>query len=83
MSEKELNELTDQELLEKKNKSKSDKIINAVLIGFFVGIAIYSSATNGIGFFTFFPLFFAGFLGTQWNKRNQALGKELESRNLK
>lgn len=83
MAEKELNELTDQELLEKKGKSKSDKITNAVLIGFFIGVAVYSSVTHGIGFFTFFPLVFAGFLGVQWNKRNQALEKELESRNLK
>ncbi|AZB07622.1 hypothetical protein EG344_01560 [Chryseobacterium sp. G0162] len=83
MAEKELNELTDQELLEKKNKSKSDKITNAVLIGFFVGVAVYSCVTKGIGFFTFFPLFFAGLLAIQWNKRNQALQKELETRNLK
>lgn len=83
MNEKELNKLTDQELLEKKKKSKSDKIINAVLIGFLVGVAVYSSVNHGIGFFTFFPLFFAGFVGIQWNKRNQELEKELESRNLK
>ncbi|MDN3693588.1 hypothetical protein QWZ06_15480 [Chryseobacterium tructae] len=80
---KELNELTDQELVEKKNKSKSDKIITAALIGCFIGVAVYSSVSHGIGFFTLFPLFFAVFLGTQWNKRNQALEKELESRNLK
>ncbi|MDM1555210.1 hypothetical protein PYS58_01290 [Chryseobacterium indologenes] len=83
MAEKELNELTDQQLLEKKTKSKSNKITNAVLIGFLVGVAVYSCVTNGVGFFTFFPLFFAGFLGIQWNKRNQALEKELEARNLK
>jgi uncharacterized membrane protein YbjE (DUF340 family) len=83
MAEKELNQLSDQELIEKKNKSKSDKIISAVLIGFLIGVAVYSSVTHGIGFFTFFPLAFALFLGTQWNKRNQALEKELESRNLK
>ncbi|RXM53195.1 MULTISPECIES: hypothetical protein [unclassified Chryseobacterium] len=83
MAEKELNQLTDQELIEKKNKSKSDKIISAVLIGFLIGVAVYGSVTHGIGFFTFFPLGFALFLGTQWNKRNQALEKELESRNLK
>lgn len=80
---KELNELTDQELIEKKNKSKSDKIITAALIGSFIGVAVYSSVSHGIGVFTLFPLFFAVFLGTQWNRRNQALEKELESRNLK
>ncbi len=49
-----LNELTDQELLEKKKKSRSDKIMNAVLIGFSIGIAVYSSVTYGIGFLHFF-----------------------------
>ncbi|WP_160139599.1 hypothetical protein [Chryseobacterium sp. c4a] len=83
MSEKGLKELTDQELLEKKNKSKSDKIVTAALIGGFIGVAVYSSVSHGIGFFTLFPLFFAVFLGTQWNRRSQALEKELESRNLK
>ncbi|WP_347217131.1 hypothetical protein [Chryseobacterium sp.] len=83
MGEKELNELNDQQLLEKKAKSKSDKIMTAVIIGCFIGVAVYSSAKYGIGFFTLFPLFFAGFLGVQWNRRNQALEKELESRNLK
>ena len=78
-----INELTDQELLEKKKKSRSDKIMNAVLIGFSIGIAVYSSVTYGIGFFTLFPIIFAIFLGTQWNRRNQALERELESRNLK
>ncbi|BAP31226.1 uncharacterized protein CHSO_2189 [Chryseobacterium sp. StRB126] len=83
MAEKELNELTDQELLAKKGKAKSDKIITAVLIGFSIGIAVYGGVTYGIGFFTLFPLIFAIFLGTQWNRRNQALERELESRNLK
>ncbi|MEJ5106725.1 hypothetical protein [Chryseobacterium sp. MYb328] len=83
MNEKKLNELTDQELLEKKKKSKSGKIINAALIGAFIGIAVYSSVKNGFGFFTLFPLFFAGLLGVQYTRRDQALEQELESRNLK
>ena len=53
MAEKELNELTDQELLAKKGKAKSDKIITAVLIGFSIGIAVYGGVTYGIGFFNF------------------------------
>lgn len=83
MSEKELKDLTDQELLEKKKKSKSGKITNAVLIGVFIGISVYSSVKNGLGFFTIFPLFFAGLLGVQYNRRDQALEQELQSRNLK
>lgn len=83
MKEKDLSELTDQELLEKKQKLKSGKIINAVLIGFLIGIAVYSSVKHGIGFFTIFPLIFVLILTTQWKKNDQSINRELESRNLK
>lgn len=83
MKEKDLSELSDQELLDKKQKLKSSKIINAVLIGFLIGIAVYSSVKHGIGFFTIFPLIFILILTTQWKKSDQSINKELESRNLK
>ncbi|MGL6126399.1 hypothetical protein BBI01_10555 [Chryseobacterium artocarpi] len=83
MKEKDLSELTDQELLDKKQKLKSGKIINAVLIGFLIGIAVYSSVKHGIGFFTIFPLIFVLILTTQWKKNDQSINRELESRNLK
>ncbi|AZA76234.1 hypothetical protein EG347_01170 [Chryseobacterium sp. G0186] len=83
MEEKALNELTDQELLEKKKKSRSEKTINAVIFGFLIGIVVYSSVKNGIGFFTFFPLFFAFYAASRWKKGGKELEKELESRNLK
>lgn len=83
MKEKDLSELTDQELLDKKQKLKSGKIINAVLIGFLIGIAVYSSVKYGIGFFTIFPLIFVLILTTQWKKNDQSINRELESRNLK
>lgn len=83
MKEKDLSELSDQELLDKKQKLKSSKIINAVLIGFLIGIAVYSSVKHGIGFFTIFPLIFILILTTQWKKNDQSINKELESRNLK
>ncbi|MGU3374849.1 hypothetical protein [Chryseobacterium sp. M5A1_1a] len=83
MGEKGLSELTDQELLEKKKKSKSENIINGTILGFLIGIAAYSSVRNGIGFFTFLPLVFALYAANQWKRNSQALEKELESRNLK
>lgn len=83
MKEKDLSELTDQELLDKKQKLKSGKIISAVLIGFLIGIAVYSSVKHGIGFFTIFPLIFVLILTTQWKKNDQSINRELESRNLK
>lgn len=50
-------ELTDQELLQVVNKRKSNSIINATLIGFLVGIVVYSVAKNSWGLFTLIPLF--------------------------
>jgi|JI9StandDraft_1071089.scaffolds.fasta_scaffold01431_13 hypothetical protein len=81
--EKELSELNDQELLEKKRKFKSNEILNAVILGVLVGISIYSAATEGFGLFTVLPLVFVGLAVNSWNKNKKALEKELISRNLK
>ena len=48
--------LSSDDLAKKLKIIKSDKIINAVIIGFTIGIVCYSAITNGFGFFTFFPL---------------------------
>ena len=37
---------------------KATHITNAVLIGFLIGIVLYSIAKNSWGFFTLIPLFF-------------------------
>ena len=42
----------------KLKKMKSTHITNAVLIGFLIGIVLYSIAKNSWGFFTLIPLFF-------------------------
>ncbi|MGG5210611.1 FUSC family protein [Chryseobacterium sp. MIQD13] len=81
--EKELNELTDQELLEKRKKSKSEEIINAVILGVLIGIAIYGTIKYGLGLFTFLPVLFALYAANKWKKNSQTLEKELHSRNLK
>ena len=82
IKEKELTELSDQELLEKRKKSKSTKIINAVIFGFMIGIAVYSTVKNGFGLFTFSPLLFAP-MAINNDKNNKALETELKFRNLK
>ena len=51
-------ELTEEELLKEKKKLKNAKIINALLIGFLVGIVIWSVVKNTWGFLTLIPLFF-------------------------
>ncbi len=81
MTEKELTELSDQELLAQRKKAKSNLILNATILGLFIGIAIYSTIKNGFGFFTFFPLFFAYFLFKN-QADGKALEKEIKSRNL-
>ncbi len=57
MTQDELAGLTDQELLQEIKKNKSTSLINAVMFGVMIGIAMYSTWKNGIGFFTLIPLF--------------------------
>lgn len=82
MKEKELSELTDQELLDEAKKMKSNSIINAVLIGFMIGIVVFSIVKNSLGLFTLIPLFFVYRLLNN-SKRDKALEKTLKERNLK
>lgn len=58
MKKKESERLTDHESLEKVSKSKSTAITNAVIIGFMIGIVVWSVAKNSVGLFTLIPLFF-------------------------
>ncbi|SEJ20297.1 hypothetical protein SAMN04487995_3747 [Dyadobacter koreensis] len=55
----EQNQLPDAETLKEQKKIKNNKLINAFLIGIFIGITVYSAVKNGFGFFTFFPLILA------------------------
>lgn len=85
MKEKELTELSDQELLEKRKKIKSTKMMNSAIIGALVGVGVYSAVKNGIGFFTIFPLFLIYPIVNN-SKDNKAIELKLEeilkSRNL-
>lgn len=81
MDKKKLSDLTDQEILDKKKKLKSNQIISAVLIGFLVGIAVYSTINKGLGFFTFFPLFFIFLIAKNKSDLNN-INLEIKNRNL-
>lgn len=81
MNQKELAELTDQELLEEVKKIKPAPIIDAFFIGFLIGIIIYSLMANSWGFLTLIPLFFIYRL-LKKTKINEALKKELKERGL-
>jgi len=82
MTQKELSELTDQELLTEAKKMKSNAILNAFFIGFLVGIIVYSIVKNSYGFLTLIPLFFVYKLLTN-SKKNEPLEQLLKERNLK
>lgn len=82
MEQKELSELTDQELLEEAKKMKSNFTFNAFLVGFLIGIVIYSVVVNSWGFFTLIPLFFIYKL-VNHSKRQKAVEKLIQERNLK
>lgn len=81
MNQKELSQLTDEELLEVAKNNKPSPIIDAFFIGFLVGIIIYGAAANAWGFIILLPLFLI-YLLLKKPKRYEALKKELEKRNL-
>jgi hypothetical protein len=82
MKQKELSELTDQELLDEAAKTKSTPIVNALLIGFLIGILIYSILVNSIGFLSLIPLYII-FKLVNNSKRTGDLEKLLKERKLK
>jgi hypothetical protein len=83
VKEKKLSELTDQELIQESKKMKSMHIMNALVIGFMIGIVVYSTLNNSLGFFTLIPLFFVYKLVNKSNYRNKELKSLLKERNLK
>ncbi|HEY0040316.1 MAG TPA: hypothetical protein VGB71_06610 [Flavisolibacter sp.] len=83
MTQKELTELTDEELLQEARKMKSTSITNAVLIGFLIGIVVYSIVKNSLGFLTLIPLFFAYKLLNKSKHDSKELENLLKERNLK
>lgn len=74
-------EFSDEQLLAEGKKLKKEKIIRAVLIGFFVGVTIFGLFNKGIRLFTFVPLIFI-FIIAKKSKTIRALEEELKSRNL-
>jgi len=85
MKPENLTELSDQELLKKIKSIKTNKIVDAAMIGFTIGIVVYSAVKNGFGFFTFFPLLltYAIVRNSANNKLlEKEVEKELKSRNL-
>lgn len=83
MNQKELSELTNEELLQEAKKRKSASIMNALLIGFLAGVIVYSVAKNSFGFLTLIPLYFIYKLINNSKYKSQELEDLLRERNLK
>lgn len=86
MESKKTNELNDQELLNEHKKIKTNKLVNAILMGLFIGIFVYSVVRNGLSFFGIFPLVFVAILaknGKKYNELEKELNNEITSRNIK
>lgn len=81
MIQKELSELTNEELLLEGKKIKSTNIVNAVLFGVMIGVATWSTVKYGLGIITFFPILFIQML-LKNNARKKAFESELKERNL-
>lgn len=81
MKQKEVSELTDQELIEEEKKIKPSPIVDAFFIGFLVGVIIYSLLVNSWGFLTLIPLFMIYRL-LKKSKRYEMLKNELKRRIL-
>lgn len=82
MKEEKFAKFSDQELLDRRKNLKTQLIINAVLIGFLIGIAVYGVIKNGFTFFTLFPLIFVFFV-VKNKTDSKELENEIRSRNLK
>lgn len=81
--EKKLDELSDEELLKEAKKMKSNTIINATIIGVFIGILIYSVAVNKSGLLTLILLFIIYKLANNSKYNKEDIEKLLKKRNLK
>ena len=82
MKPEELSALTDRELLDEAKKAKRSSVAHALVIGFMIGVIVYSVVKSTWGFFTLIPLFFIYRL-TRRSNDNEALQKILRERNLK
>jgi uncharacterized membrane protein YobD (UPF0266 family) len=82
MNQNKLKALTDDELLEEAKKFKSINTYDALIFGFLIGIAIYTTVKNGFGLLTFLPLIYLPIAGKNKTK-SKALENLLKERNLK
>ncbi|UOE42151.1 FUSC family protein [Chryseobacterium suipulveris] len=84
MRNKEVSQLTSQELLEEVKKLKSFSITNALFIGVLFGIVFFSIYRGSFGFVMLIPLFFIyKMVKDPKNKKFKEVEELLKERNLK
>ncbi len=84
MTNKDLSELTDEELLDEAKKMRSFSITNALIIGILAGVIFYSIVKNSWGMLTLIPLYFVyKMINDPKNKRSKDLEELIKGRNLK
>lgn len=83
MEPRNLSTYTDEELLKEAKKIRTDAIINAVFIGFLIGIVFYSVVNKSFRFLTIIPLYFAYKLFNKPKIDSKELERLLKERNLK
>lgn len=82
MKQKELTELTNDELLHEARKIKSGKLMDAVIFGFLIGVSVYSVVRNGFGLLTFLPLVYIP-IAARNRIRNKEIDRLVTERGLK
>lgn len=82
MKETDFTKLSDDELKTEAKKLKSRTVLNAFIIGFMIGIIIWSILKSTLGLLTLIPLFFIYKLANS-SKNDKALKAVLKERKLK
>ncbi|WP_121808172.1 FUSC family protein [Mucilaginibacter kameinonensis] len=82
MEQKDLSQLTNEELLQEAKKIKSGNILDAAIIGFLIGVAVYSTVRNGFGFLTFLPLIYLP-IAAKNKLRNKEVERLVKEKGLK
>ena len=73
--------MTLDELTSEEKRLNSQKITTAILIGFFVGVAVWSATHKGGFILTIAMLIFPLVIGSSYNKKQNNIQTELRRRN--
>lgn len=80
-TDKDCSKMTLDELVSEEKKLNSQKTLTAVLIGFFVGVAVWSATHEGGFISTIGLLISALVIGSSYNKKRKTVQAEISRRN--